>query len=242
MHPRKRLIFPLDVPNAEAAKQLIGVLADEVGLFKVGYELFLAEGRQFLEFMSEAFPDGYFLDLKFHDIPTTMAGAQQRILKGARFATVHVDQGQRLLKATAAALKSGARLLGVTVLTSLNAEDLLALGIAREYAVDPPVELVVKRAQLAREAGLSGVVCAGTEARAVKARFGEEFLVVCPAIRPSWVQVPGDDQKRVVTAYEAIKAGADYVVVGRPIRQAADPVAAARRVVEEIAQGLADRD
>jgi len=103
----------------------------------------------------------------------------------------------------------------------------------------PPYGLL--RARLAKAAGCDGVVCAGTEARAVKAACGPEFLVVCPAIRPAWAAVPGDDQQRVMTPYEAIKAGADYIVVGRPIRLAADPVAAARKVVAEIEQGMRDR-
>jgi orotidine-5'-phosphate decarboxylase len=128
----------------------------------------------------------------------------------------------------------------VTVLTHLDAQDLLAMGIAPEYARDP-AKLVLLRARLAYEAGCHGVVCAGTEARAVKQEFGGDFLVVCPAIRPAWSLVAGDDQSRITTPYAAITAGADYLVVGRPIRQAPDPVAAARKVVAEIAQGLADK-
>jgi orotidine-5'-phosphate decarboxylase len=139
-----------------------------------------------------------------------------------------------------ASLKNGAKVLGVTVLTHLGPDDLEALGIASRYARDPS-QLVLLRARLAQAAGCDGVVCAGTEARAVKAACGPEFLVVCPAIRPAWAAVPGDDQQRVMTPYEAIKAGADYIVVGRPIRLAADPVDAARKVVAEIEQGLRDR-
>ena len=241
MQPQDRLIFPLDVSSRQQAQEFVEKLKHEVGLFKVGLELFLAAGRDFLHYMSEAVPSGFFLDLKFHDIPATVRGAQQQVLTGVKLLTIHVDQGRKLLTTTVAAVQEGVKVLGVTLLTSLDREDRLAMGINPRYAVDPPTELVLLRARLAKEAGCSGVVCAGTEARAVKDEFGEDFLVVCPAIRPQWAAVPGDDQKRVMTPYEAMLAGADYVVVGRPIRLAADPVAAARRVVEEIRQGLADR-
>ncbi len=129
-------------------------------------------------------------------------------------------------------------MLGVTVLTSLDTDDLLAAGIDPKYA-DPPQKLVLLRAALAEAAGCSGVVCSAQEVRAVKERFGPDFLVVCPGIRPEWAAVPGDDQKRIMTPFKAIREGADYLVVGRPIRQAEDPVAAARMVVEEIAAALA---
>jgi orotidine-5'-phosphate decarboxylase len=241
MHPKERLIFPLDVSSQEQARAFIGQLKDEVGLFKVGLELFMAEGPKFLQFMSEASPRGYFLDLKLHDIPATMRGAGLQLIKGATLTTVHVDQGRKSLKTTVEALKNGVKVLGVTVLTSLDREDLLALGIAPQYATEPPTGLVLLRAGLAYEAGCAGVICAATEARAVKEKFVPGFLVVCPGIRPAWAAVPEDDQKRVMTPFEAIKAGADYVVVGRPIRLAADPADAARRVVAEIAAGLAAR-
>ncbi len=239
MQPKDRLIFPLDVPNKAEAENFIQLLSGEVGLFKVGLELFMAEGPAFLQYLAAVGLD-YFLDLKFHDIPATVAGAQARILRGARLATVHVDQGRKSLRAAVAAFRDGVKVLGVTVLTHLDAQDLEALGIAPEYARDP-AKLVLLRARLAKEAGCHGVVCAGTEAAQVKRDLGEDFLVVCPGIRPAWSLVPGDDQRRVTTPYQAIRAGADYIVVGRPIRLAPDPVAAARKVAAEIAQGLADQ-
>ncbi|MGP8049018.1 MAG: orotidine-5'-phosphate decarboxylase [Desulfobaccales bacterium] len=237
--PQDRLIFPLDVPDKAEAERYISLLKGEVGLFKVGLELFVAEGPAFLQFLGDTRVD-YFLDLKFHDIPATITGAASRMLQGAKLTTVHVDQGRKSLKASVGALKSGVKVLGVTVLTHLGPDDLEAIGIAPKYARNL-TKLVLLRAKLAREAGCDGVVCAGTEAKAVKAAFGPDFLVVCPAIRPAWAAVPGDDQGRVTTPYEAIRAGADYIVVGRPIRLAASPAEAARRVVEEIARGLADR-
>ena len=240
MQPRERLIFPLDVPDKTEAGRLITLLGGHVGLFKVGLELFVAEGPAFQEFLTATARVDYFLDLKFHDIPATVRGALSRIKAGARLATVHVDTGRENLQPSPEARENRVKLLGVTVLTHLKPDDLEAMGLAREYARDL-TKLVLLRAGIARAAGCDGVVCAGTEAGAVKAAYGRDFLVVCPGIRPAWAAVPGDDQKRVMTPYEAIKAGADYIVVGRPIRLAADPVAAARKVVAEIEQGMRDR-
>jgi orotidine-5'-phosphate decarboxylase len=234
--PKDRLIFALDVPNRAEAERFLKRLKAEVGLFKVGLELFVAEGPAILRFLAESYGVEYFLDLKFHDIPATVRRAQARILPGARLATVHVDSGREILKAG-----GEVKLLGVTLLTHLGPEDLAAMGLAREY-VRNPAKLVLLRARLAQEAGCDGVVCAGTEARAVKKACGPDFLVVCPGIRPTGAEVAGDDQRRITTAYDAIKAGADYLVVGRPIREAPDPAAAARKIVEEIAAGLKDRE
>jgi orotidine-5'-phosphate decarboxylase len=235
MQPQDRLIFPLDVPNKTEAEKFINLLQNEVGLFKVGLELFMAEGPPFLQFLAESQVD-YFLDLKFHDIPATMMGAQAKVMQGAKLATVHVDQGAKM-RPTIMACKDGVKVLGVTVLTHLGPDDLEAMGIAPEYARNP-AKLVLLRAKLAKEAGCDGVVCAGTEARAVKDELGKDFLVVCPAIRPLWSVVPGDDQTRITTPAQAIQAGADYLVVGRPIRKAENPLEAARKVVAEIAEAL----
>lgn len=237
LEPRDRLIFPLDVSDGHQAKRYIELLQGEVGMFKVGLELFVAAGPQIFQNLSAACGVGFFLDLKFHDIPATMRAALNNLFPGVLLTTIHCEQGEGLLGATAAARSRGIQVLGVTVLTSLNTADLLAGGIDPRYA-DPPARLVLRRAALAKAAGCSGVVCAATEARAVKEQFGWDFLVVCPGIRPEWAAVPQDDQKRVLTPYQAIREGADFVVVGRPIRQAAEPVAAARRVVAEIAAAL----
>ena len=136
MQPRERLIFPLDVPNKPEAERLISLLKDHVGLFKVGLELFVAEGPTFLQYMTETVRAEYFLDLKFHDIPATVRPALARIMAGARLATVHVDTGRESLKAGAEARENGVKLLGVTVLTHLKPDDLEAMGLAREYARD----------------------------------------------------------------------------------------------------------
>jgi orotidine-5'-phosphate decarboxylase len=133
------------------------------------------------------------------------------------------------------------KVLAVTVLTSLDTEALLSLGIREELAKET-MQLVLHRASLARKAGCAGVVCSGHEAQAVKEEFGRDLLVVTPGIRPQWGEVKQDDQKRIVTPYQAIMSGADYIVVGRPIRAATDPVEAAVMVVNEIERGLEDRN
>lgn len=239
MEPKHRLIFPLDFPDKAAAFDYINRLHNEVGLFKVGWELFMAEGPKVLEDMVNELsdPGRFFLDLKLLDIPTTIRGALSTIVHGLALTTVHCDIGFRGLQEIA---QTASKVVAVTLLTSLNEEDLSALGYDPKYTKEP-TELVLKKAKLAQEAGCHGVVCSGREARAVKETCGPDFLVVCPGIRPQWASVAGDDQQRVITPYEAIKNGADYIVVGRPIRRDPDPVAAARRVVEEIATGLKER-
>jgi len=236
--PKDRLIFPLDVSTAEEARGWVERLQGEVGMFKVGLELFVASGPQLFRELTAATGAAFFLDLKFHDIPATVKAALDNLSPGVAMTTIHCEQGGGLQVATAGARARGVQVLGVTVLTSLDAADLLAAGIDRRY-VEPPANLVLLRAALAQAAGCAGVVCAAGEAQAVKARFGPGFLVVCPGIRPDWAAVAADDQKRIMTPFQAVQAGADYLVVGRPIRQASDPVAAARRVVAEIKTALA---
>ncbi len=236
--PRDRLIFPLDVPSRAEALELVQLLHGEVGLFKVGLELYLAEGPSLLqELVNKVSPTRIFLDLKLYDIPATVLGALHSILHGLALFTVPSDLGPAGLKKIVSAAGGGWKILAVSVLTSVTAEDLKALGYESRY-VDEPTRLVQLRAQMAKEAGCHGVVCSGREVKAVKEACGPDFLAVCPGIRPAWSLVAGDDQKRIVTPAEAIKNGADYIVVGRPIRQALKlkPADAARRVVEEIAE------
>jgi orotidine-5'-phosphate decarboxylase len=240
VEPKDRLIFPLDVPDRDKALRLVDRLWEHVGLFKVGWELFMAEGPRFFRDLAHYSPVGLFLDLKLFDIPATVIGALRQIAHGAVLTTVHCDIGLEGLKKLGESLNHDCKVLAVTLLTSLSPEDLAALGYDPQYTQEPP-SLVVLKARLAKEAGCHGVVCSGREVEPVKEACGQDFLAVCPGIRPEWAMVPGDDQRRTVTPYEAIKNGGDYIVVGRPIRQAADPVAAARRVAEEIAAGLQAR-
>jgi orotidine-5'-phosphate decarboxylase len=239
LEPRERLIFALDVPDDKMAIDLVNELRDEVGLFKVGLELFLAEGPQILQdVVNEAgSPDRVFLDLKLYDIPATVLGAIKTILHGIALITVPSDLGPAGLKKIVDSVGSVFKILAVTLLTSITGEDLKALGLAPRFAKDP-VKLVVHKARLAQEAGCHGVVCSGREVKAVKEACGSGFLAVCPGIRPAWAAVAGDDQRRIVTPQEAIANGADYIVVGRPIRDAEKRAAAASLIVKEIAAGL----
>jgi orotidine-5'-phosphate decarboxylase len=234
--PRERLIFALDVPDAATAKACVHELRDHVGLFKVGLELFLAEGPGLLAELTDMVgPQRIFLDLKLYDIPATVLGAFNAVVQGLALFTVPSDLGPTGLKNIVNS--SGANILAVTVLTSITGDDLLALGFDSQFAQDP-TRLVVRKARMAQDAGCRGVVCSGREVKAVKEACGSDFLAVCPGIRPAWSEVDGDDQKRIVTPFEAITNGADFIVVGRPIRQANVKVAAARQVEEEIAMAL----
>lgn len=243
MEPKDRLIVALDVADTGSALSLARELRDEVGLFKVGLELYLASRTAILQDLinlAGLTPDRLFLDLKLYDIPATVVGAMGTISHGVAFLTVPCDVGFAGLKTIVEAKGGAYDILAVTVLTSATAADLLELGYEPALAKDP-VHLVARKAQMAKRAGCRGVVCSGREVKAVKAACGPEFLAVCPGIRPAWSLVAGDDQRRLVTPFEATRAGADYLVVGRPIHRAPDPTAAARRVVAEIAQGQAAR-
>ena len=240
MIAKDRLIFPLDVPDAQEARQHVTLLGEHVGVFKIGLELFVAEGPSIVETIADLTDAGIFLDLKFHDIPATVQQAIRSgsCLRRANFITVHCDPG--LLAAVAAEVPDHTKVLAGTVLTSLDEEQLAALGIQPELAAEV-VKLVVHRAKIAKEAGCAGIVCSGHEVQAVKEECGDDLLVVTPGIRPEWGDISKDDQKRIVTPYQAVRNGADYIVVGRPIRTATDPVEAAVMVANEIERGLEDR-
>jgi orotidine-5'-phosphate decarboxylase len=240
MTGKDRLIFPLDVPDMGEASRLVALLGDHVGVFKIGLELFVAAGPHVVERIGELTGAGIFLDLKLHDIPETVRRAVRALPRPDRvtFLTVHCDPG--LLAAVMEEVSPPTRVLAVTVLTSLDQDQLLRLGIRPELA-EEPVQLVLHRASIAAEAGCHGVVCSGREVAAVRRQFGDKLLTVVPGIRPDWSGMGRDDQRRVTTPYEAVRDGADYIVVGRPIRDAADPGKAAARIVAEIERGLKDR-
>ena len=224
------IVFPLDVASEAEARRLVALLAGEVGMFKVGLELFVRCGPAIVGHIHAAGPAGVFLDLKLHDIPETVGRAMAGVADlGVRLATVHCAESPRMLAAAVAAA-GRVGVLGITVLTSVSAAEAHAAGFREGLA-----ELVMRRAAEAHAAGCAGIVCSGLEVAAVKARFGRGFLAVTPGIRPAWAGGGKDDQARVATPAAAVAAGADHLVIGRPIRDAADPRAAARRVAEEIA-------
>jgi orotidine-5'-phosphate decarboxylase len=241
MTAKDRLIFPLDVPDAGEAARLIALLGNHVGVFKIGLELFVAAGPSVVERIGGLTRAGIFLDLKLHDIPETVRRAVRALPRPDRvtFLTVHCDPG--LLAAVMEEVSPPTKILAVTVLTSLDSAQLLALGIGPELAAEP-IKLVLRRAGLAAEVGCHGVVCSGREVGEVKRQFGDKLLTVVPGIRPDRSGSGPDDQRRVTTPYEAVRDGADYIVVGRPIRDAADPREAAARIVGEIERALKERE
>ncbi len=227
------IVFPLDVPTAEEAAYYARLLSGRVGMFKIGLELFIAEGRAVLDAVRQEGGVGIFLDLKLHDIPATVGRAMEQIAGWkAAFATVHCGESRAMLDAAVKSADKKTGVLGVTVLTSVSGDDLAAAGLDSAYAEDPGA-LVLKRAQMAYDAGCAGVVCSGRETALIKEKFGPEFVTMVPGIRPGWA-VDADDQKRVVTPAEAVKNGADYLVIGRPIRDAGDPADAAEMIAGEI--------
>jgi len=235
--PKGYIIFPLDVSSREETLRYVSLLKDQVGLFKVGLELFVSQGPDILKAIRELSPAGIFLDLKLHDIPATMTRAfLAASAYGPDFVTVHCDAGDGFLREVATTNPGRTKILAVTLLTSLNSQNLVRLGYQEEY-VNDLLSLVLLRTRIARDAGCQGIVCSGQEVGAVKREF-PGLIAVTPGIRPAWSLVGKDDQKRVVTAADAVKAGADYIVVGRPIRDAGDPADAAKRVAEEIASAL----
>jgi orotidine-5'-phosphate decarboxylase len=208
-----------------------------VGLFKVGLELFIRSGPDIVSAIREHTSAEIFLDLKLHDIPETVRRAMVSVADlGVRFVTVHCGESPKMLEAAVTGADGRVAVLGVTVLTSVSAADL------RASAVTISVEdLVFRRAAAAKSAGCAGIVCSPHEASSVKSAFGNRFIAVTPGIRPSWEGIGKNDQQRVMTPAEAVRAGSDYLVIGRPIRDAGDPADAAGRIAREIEGALAER-
>jgi orotidine-5'-phosphate decarboxylase len=225
--PRERLIVALDMPNAGEARALVERLGDSAWFYKIGLELFMAGG--YFELMDWLGVRGkkIFVDLKFFDIPQTVGSAVRQLQgRNAYFATVH---GNDAIIEAAVANKGPTRILAVTVLTSLDRKDVESLG----FQADVPA-IVLSRARNALAKGCDGIVSSGLEAEAIRRELGPKLLVVTPGIRP-FENRPSDDQKRAVDVEDAFRYGADYIVVGRPIRAAADPAAAAAEIQRRIA-------
>jgi orotidine-5'-phosphate decarboxylase len=230
--PKDRLIVALDVPTpAEAAKWALR-LSPTVGFFKVGLELFTAGGPETLKNLN-ALGAGVFLDLKFFDIPNTMAGALRSAAKlRPALVNIHALSGPAAISLCAQELKklkNPPKLLAVTILTSFSDEELKKTGVKHGSA-----KMVVDLCRTALDSGADGVVASPLEIKKLRKEFGADFIIVTPGVRPSWSEK--DDQIRVATPYQAIKDGADYIVVGRPILTAPNPVKAAAMVIEEIAE------
>jgi orotidine-5'-phosphate decarboxylase len=228
MTPRDRLIVALDVADAAAARAMVDRLAGHVGMFKVGSQIFTAAGP---DFVREVIARGekVFLDLKFHDIPNTVAGAVSSAGQlGVSLVDVHALGGREMLEAAVGALPAmGIRLLAITVLTSPKEETLASIGVTGSVA-----DSVRRLAVLARDAGADGVVASPQEVALVREACGRDFMIVTPGIRPAGSA--RGDQARTATPASAVAAGADYIVVGRPILEAADPAAAADAIVREL--------
>lgn len=238
--PKDRIIFPLDFTTLRDAEVYVRLLKDHIGMFKVGLQLFVSEGPKVIDaVLSCSSQAKVFLDMKFHDIPETVKGAlTSASLRGVEFVTVHCDEGKGLLRAAVESC-GGTKILGVTVLTSLSKEDLGEIGIVQELR--EPVKLVLHRARIAKAAGCHGIVCSGEEVKAVRKELGEDLIVVTPGIRLAGEAISNDDQKRVVTPYQAIYDGADYIVVGRPVKTSPDPVKTAIDIAKEIERALHNR-
>ena len=230
MQARDRLIVALDVGSATQARPIVQSLGETVTTYKVGKQLFVAEGP---EFVRDLVASGrkVFLDLKFHDIPNTVAAAVRSAAElGVSMLTVHASGGSQMLKAAVEAVAQSATkplILAVTVLTSLSDSDLQQVGVSGNV-----LSQVLRLGALARTAGCGGLVASALEARELRRELGEGFAIVTPGVRPAGAAV--GDQARVVTPREAIAAGATYLVVGRPILEAEDPAGAARRIIAEV--------
>jgi orotidine-5'-phosphate decarboxylase len=226
MDARDRLIVALDVPSLDAAQAVVARLGDAVTFYKIGYQLAFAGG---LDYAPKLVQSGkrVFLDLKLHDIGNTVAAGVKSLSRlGASFCTVHALP--QVMRAAVDARENGLRILGVTVLTSLSDADLAKAGYAATVR-----ELALLRAEQACEIGMDGLVCSSEEVGMLRERVGNKLVLVAPGIRPSGAAA--GDQKRTATPERAIGAGADYLVVGRPIIEASDPKAAAQAIVAEIA-------
>ena len=227
--PRERLILALDVPTVDEAKATVRSLGDSVLFYKLGLQLFMAGGYYELIKWIRDQDKQIFVDLKFFDVPETVKSAVAQLKNsGATFATVHGNDS--ILKAAAGA-KNDVKILAVTVLTSLDQGDLTALGFQCDVET-----LVLSRARRALEIGCDGVISSGLEAEKLRRDLGNNFLIVSPGIRPVENRLIPDDQKRIVTVEEAFLKGADYIVVGRPIRSAPDPKAKAEEIQKTIAR------
>lgn len=244
INAKDRIVLALDVDTIEEVEKFTELLKDYVGYFKVGLQLYTACGFDAVEVIKKHGGKVYF-DGKFHDIPNTVAKASANLMKkGIDFFNVNASGGSKMISTTVRLCKETAKkldiapptILGVTLLSSFG-QRTLTEELNVKVSVD---EYVAHITQIAKEAGISGVVASAAEAKKIRQEVGEDFMIMCPAIRPTWSVV--NDQIRVVSPSDAIEAGVDYMVIGRPITSAEDPVAAAKLIINEIEEALANRE
>ena len=231
--PASRIFVSIDTPETASARGLAESLADTVGGIKLGLEFFVGQGPAGICSVVSGIGLPLFIDLKLHDIPNTVAATVRAMLPlQPTFLTIHTSGGPAMMRAAAEAASmtdlQRPKLLGVTVLTSLDDDDLVSVGQSV-----PVLDQARRLAALAQSSGLDGIICSPAEVAALRADCGPDFVLMVPGIRPAGSAV--GDQKRVMTPRDAVEQGADYLVIGRPITQASDPAAAARSIVEELA-------
>ncbi|MBQ3642924.1 orotidine-5'-phosphate decarboxylase [bacterium] len=238
--PKDRIILALDVDSIEEVEKYVDLLKDYVGYFKVGLQLFTSCGFEAIELI-KAHGGKVFFDGKFQDIPNTVAQASVNLLKrGVDFFNISAAGGSKMIESTINACNQYAKqndiepplILGVTMLSSFGQKTL-----TKELCVNMNIsDYVLQLARLSKESGLNGVIAPDTHADKIKKEFGEDFIVVCPAVRPTWAIV--NDQIRIVSPSEAVKSGADYIITGRPITHASDPVSAVKLIIAEIEETI----
>lgn len=235
---KDKIIFALDVSDFREAEKLVKLLINHVGIFKVGSQLFAGSGPQVIEMIRDR-GGRVFLDLKFHDIPNTVGKVSEEAVRfKVSMFSIHSLGGFEMMKQAVIKTKESSKNLGipkpailaVTVLTSLDQNSLKEIGIEH-----PLEEISIQLANLSRKAGVDGIITSPEEIGVIRKNCGKDFLIVTPGIRPS--SIVGDDQKRFASPRQALSAGADFIVVGRPIREAKDPLEAAKRMIEEVMRG-----
>lgn len=242
--PKSRLMLALDVDTLEEAKKLVLELNDYVGIFKVGLQLYTSVGPEIIKII-QGEGGKIFFDGKFHDIPNTVAKANANLVKqGVTFFNMHIAGGSKMISSSIKLAKETARfynlpkptILGVTLLSSFGQRTLTEELCVRKNIDD----YVTMLAKLAQESGLDGVVASATDVPKIRKECGDDFIILCPAIRPTWSVV--NDQVRFVTPTDAIRAGVDYLVIGRPITSAKDKVSAAKLIIDEIQNALENKE
>ena len=238
---KERIFVALDYDNMEDAKRLVEKLGDNISMYKVGLESYLNTDGKLIDYLHEK-GKKVFLDLKFHDITNTVKMACANAIRKKVFMfNIHCSNGSKTMKKVAELVKesgSESLLIGVTVLTNLGEEDLQEM-FRSSMKLE---EIVLNLANLAKKSGMNGVVCSSQESKKIKEMAGNDFITVCPGVRPKFTlnadNKSNDDQTRIMTPYDAIKQGVDFLVVGRPITKAEDPVKAAEMILEEILEAL----